>query len=712
MKFSQLYPHNPSLFSFALIFLLAGFELVLGQSRPVKSSLGKPKLSYHGHVHTPKGNLHVLMIFVRYKNTSRMNSKSWPDVSEEGALPKMATGENNDLFSAKLSELGNPDSRKNISDYLYKMSGGRFQVTGDIFPVQVPVTYIPANRVNFYSRQVQMNKEAIQWISKNYPSFDWSKYDQRKNSPKFQSDNSQSKPDGILDYVIFMHREKGSNGAGSPGSIDIPNSRFKIRHGHTGIKSYDDAPHNWLYFKHEFAHTLFKCPHYLGANSANGQHFYTQKGWGLMSAWHAPFFTANAWECWWLGWLEPQEITESGTYQLKDFLLGRDAIRIKIPGSQDYLWLENHQKKDPYWDRKQFFFNDRKKGESPSQAGIYAYVVGTPGSDRMRPNLNPFSTRHANMIKMYNGEGNFDIEDTGERKSNGFFEVAVMKKTQPNPFAGQNDFQFIRRDFDGDGKILANASHGNRDKKSGEQKGVWAEKKETSSILTFGNTGDENDAFSIGDEIGLSGIVPITNYPTYDSRKQQFNPYLVNGISIRILSKDAEGTYSLEVKMDDWELRKNQRWCGNLLLKDYSEGPYKNQGSLIQIPSRVSLNLALSGTAHRSTQNPETGTFANPTVLVVEKGKGFQVNKRGGFHIDRYSKIILKPGARLILEKKARLTLQGTLHVEEGAHFEVKRKAYFSLGEESVFTVDGVYKEQVKMNGKMEDNRIPNIEGL
>ena len=712
MKNSQIVRITPALFSLIFFLLLGLPEPTLGQSIPIKSPLGKPKISYNGHVHTPKGNLHVLMIFVRYKNKSRMNSKNWPDVSEEGILPRMAIGEANDLFTADTSKIGTPDSRKNLSDYFYKMSGGNFFLSGDIFPVQVPVTYIPANRINFNARQVQMNKEAIQWISQNYPDFDWSKYDRRKNIPKFQSDNSQSKPDGILDYVVFMHREKGSNGVASPGSINIPNSRFKIRHGHTGIKSYDDAPHNWLYFKHEFAHTLYKSPHYLGANSANGKHFYTQKGWGLMSAWHAPFFTANAWECWWLGWLAPQEITESGVYQLKDFLLGRDAIRIKIPGSQDYIWLENHQKKDPYWDRKQFFFNDRKKGESPSQAGIYAYVVGNPGTDRMRPNLDPFSTRHANMIKMYNGEGNFDIEDTGERKSNGFFDVAVMRKTRSNPFSGQNDFQFIRRDFDGDGKILANASHGNRDKKSGEQKGVWAEKRETSSILTFGNTGDENDAFSVGDEIGLSGIVPVTNYPTYDSRKQIFSPYLVNGISINVLSIDAEGTYTLEVKMDDWELRKNQRWCGNLLLKDYSDDPNPNQESLIRIPSRVTLNLALSGTAHRSTRNAETGTFANPTVLVVEKGKGFHVEKRGGFHIDRYSKIILKPGAKLILEKKSQLNLEGTLYLEEGARFEVKRKANFSLGEEATFTVDGAYDEQVRMKGKMKDNRIPNIEGL
>ncbi|MEM6633996.1 MAG: hypothetical protein AAF694_30250 [Bacteroidota bacterium] len=711
MRNSHIY--KKFLFLFSVVFLLQLLTpgILLGQAVPVKTKMGKPKHSFLGHVHTPKGNLHMLLIIVRYKDVSKMNSKAWPDVTKEGVLPDMAKGKTNGLFTGDASKIGSPDSHKNLSDYFYKMSGGKFRVSGDIFPVQVPVTYIPPNRLNFYSRQVQMNKEAIQWIAENYPNFDWSTYDQRKNSPKFQSDNSESQPDQILDYVIFMHREKGSNGAGSPGAISIPNSRYKIRDGHTGVKSYDNAPHNWLFFKHEFAHTLFKCPHYLGANSANGQHFYTQKGWGLMSAWHAPFFTANAWECWWLGWLEPQEITESGVYQLKDFVVGRDAIRIRVPGSQDYLWLENHQKKDPFWDRKQFFYKDQEKGESPSQAGIYAYVVGSPGSDRSKPSLNPFNTRHANMIKMYNGEGNYDIEDTGERKSNGFFDVAVMRKAQPNPFSGQNDFQFIRRDFDQDGKILARASHGNRDEKSGEQKGVWAEKREASAVLTFGNTGDGNDAFDLGDEIGLSGIVPVTNYPIYDSRKQRFNPYFINGITLRILSEDAEGTMTLEVKFDDWELRKSQRWCGNLLMKDFS-GSTQNTERLIRIPTRVSLDLALSGTAQRTSKHPETGTFANPTILVIEKGKGFRVEKRGSLRIDPYSTIILKPGAKLILEKKARLDLKGTLHIEEGASLEVNRRAIFSLSEESTLTVDGEYEAQVKMRGKMEDNRVPVMEGV
>ncbi|TAE51780.1 MAG: hypothetical protein EAZ89_09620, partial [Bacteroidetes bacterium] len=316
--------------------LQAALLLLLFQ--PMKLWPQQP-FSPKGEVHTPTGDLHMLVIFVRYENASRMSSqREWPDVSVEGVLPEMAMGEPNALFCADPQRLGR-ERMRNLSDYYYAMSGGAFRITADIFPIQVPVKYVPETGANFFSRQEKMNQAAVTWIAQNYPDFDWSRYDRRKNHPGFVQDNSASVPDGILDYVVFMHREFGSTGMGSSGGIAIPGSTLRIQDGHTGIRSYADAAHNWEYFKHEFAHNLYNCPHYLGANNADGNRFYTQKGWGLMSAWHAPFFSANAWECWWLGWLEPQQVSKNDRYYLRDFVTGRDAIRIQLPGTQDVLWI-------------------------------------------------------------------------------------------------------------------------------------------------------------------------------------------------------------------------------------------------------------------------------------------------------------------------------------------------------------------------------------
>ena len=56
-------------------------------------SLAAQPKSYLGNVHTPKGDLHMLVIFVRYDERCLMkDDDQWPDSSEEGVLPKIARG--------------------------------------------------------------------------------------------------------------------------------------------------------------------------------------------------------------------------------------------------------------------------------------------------------------------------------------------------------------------------------------------------------------------------------------------------------------------------------------------------------------------------------------------------------------------------------------------------------------------------------------------
>lgn len=627
-------------------------------------------LSSHGDTHTPKGDLHVLLIFVRYTGADLMkDKKTWVNVSKEGVLPDMAVGEINDLFHSDPESLETEQSTFNMSDFYYTMSGGDFRLTGDVFPIQVPVAYIGENKRNFFARQSQMNQAAINWIAENYPDFDWAKYDNRKNKPGYKFDNSQTEPDGILDYVIFMHRAPGSTGMGSSGSLKIPGSDLRIQHGHTGIRSYSNPEHNWEYFKHEFAHNLYGCPHYLGANGADGDKYYPQKGWGMMAAWHAPFFTANAWESWWMGWMDIQEATENGTYHLRDFLTERDAIRIAIPGTQDYLWLENHQKRDQ-WDDK-VFFKDTVKGEPQSAKGIYAYVVGAPGAKQSQPRLNPFNRKHANMIKMLNAEGNFDYRLSGENIHTGYFMSPVLEKVAPNPFSGQNTFQSIRLDYDKNGRIVVGMAHGNSDGGSRESKELWAEMIDGEAVCHIGCTGDENDAFGVGDELGLSGQQPITNYPIYNRKKQSLGPHILNGIQIKIKEEKEDGSFLLDIKFDDWAVRNLQRWCGNLLFKSFSDH------QVLRVMKKAALHLDLSGTAIRIDPHPETGTFANPTLFTMQEGTEIVVEKKGSLILDNQSEAVLESGAKITLEKGARLIIrnQGKLSLKAGSQLHIKRGA-------------------------------------
>lgn len=644
----------------------------------------KENKSYFGKVHTPKGNLHMLVIFVRYDNICLFkDSPVWPDTTCKGMLPNIATGDPNDLFHSDPEAIRGLDRVQNISDYFYAMSGGKFLITADIFPEQVPVKYINESGRNFFQRQAKMNQAAIEWIAEHYPDFDWSRYDRRTNRPNYTVDNSNSEPDSIIDYIIFMHRAQGSTGMGASSSIDIPHSPYKIRDGHTGIKSYTDDKHNWEYFKHEFAHNLYNCPHYLGANSADGDKLYTQKGWGLMAAWHSPFFTANAWESWWLGWLEPQEITKNGTYRIGDYMTEKDAIRIQLPGTRDYLWIENHQKKD-LWDEK-LFFKDPKQGHPQSAPGLYMYVVAEPGSDRNRPNLNPFSRKHVNLIRMLNAEGNSDYQATGDSMHTGYFLCPLVEKMAPNPIAGQNPYQFIRADFNRDGNIRVGMAHGNSDGGGREQMDIWTETIEGKNVYTLSGTGDENDALGVGDETGLSGIFPTLNYPVFDQKENRLEPYILNGITIRVTDKGEDGSFELDIRLDDWEVRNAQRWCGNILL------PGKNApsqtGTYITLKEGADLHLDLSGTPDRTTVHPETGTFANPTRLTIEANRGLKLEKGSTLVLDHHSEFHLRGNAQII--------------IGEGATMIIDNKAALFLHDESQIIISKKGRLLIEQSGKI-----------
>lgn len=653
------------------------------------------KQSFFGDVHTPKGALHILIVFVRYENDSRFSDPDWPDVSKEGVLPDFAMGETNSLFNNNPDSIGIEGQIPNLSDYYFQMSGGQFRITADIFPIQVPVKYISGRSAGFFARQQNMNQEAVEWIAENYPDFDWGKYDHRTNNPKYNYNNTNSLPDSVVDYAVFIHREPGGfKGSGSPGRLNIPNSNYSIRDGHTALTVIADKEHMWEFFNHEFAHNIYSSPHYMSANKTDGDKFYTQKGWALINSGNTSFATANAWECWWLGWLDPQTVFLSGEYQIKDYVTNRDAVRIAIPGTQQYLWIENHQKRS-FWDDKLYYKNP-EKGYPQSAKGLYMYITHDRVSSREGLPLNPFRVQDANFTKMLNAEGNFDYEPTGDSIPNEFFRAPVFRRKAPNPLAGQNDFQFIRYDFNDDDRILIGRAHGNTDRGGGEQMDVWALEKQGVAQSSINTSGDEFDAFDVGDELSLSGKMPVVNYPTYDNRRQKLQPFLINGLNIKVKNKDEEGNYTISVDYDDWEIRNDTRWCGNIELSSKVPNPERT----LSIMSKASLTLDQGGTPDRSTKHSVSGTFTNPTHMLVDSKRILRITKKGTLIVDNNSTLELKDGGFFILEPGGKLIVRngGKVIVTSSANMTVQKKAKIFLGPEAEIT--DLNSEQINVNKK------------
>ena len=100
-----------------------------------------------------------------------------------------------------------------------------------------------------------------------------------------------------------------------------------------------------------------EAAYYLAANRTVGTYFNLTDGPGMMGGLRTHFL-ANAWERWYNGWVELQTganhansdvqgatslTATNGEFTLRDYVTTGDVMRIKLPNSSQYLWLENHQ---------------------------------------------------------------------------------------------------------------------------------------------------------------------------------------------------------------------------------------------------------------------------------------------------------------------------------------------------------------------------------
>jgi len=167
---------------------------------------GESTYAPYGGVHTPKGNLHTLVIFVGFQDSTIDD------------IPEWAKGEDNAIFNSDPNSIGN---KLNVSKFYKAMSNQEepFLLTGDVFPELIIVPYDES-----YNNTSNINEAVFSYINGNYPYFNWGKYDNRTNSPGFTYDNSTSEPDGKIDYVTLVYRR----GSGFSGHAIIKGRPFTV----------------------------------------------------------------------------------------------------------------------------------------------------------------------------------------------------------------------------------------------------------------------------------------------------------------------------------------------------------------------------------------------------------------------------------------------------------------------------------------------------
>ncbi len=270
-------------------------------------------------------------------------------------------------------------------------------------------------------------------------------------------------PDTYVDMIIFVWRNISQDLAnpkqglidfnftsnfgdlGGVGDINVDNNQRKIATWFGGSNSIPGGSgvsvRNYL-IEDPFRNSIHEFAHYLIGNNDfhNGFGF-----WGMLSAWGIRSYVANAYERYRLGWVADSiNYTINNTTQtltgrtLSDFVTGRNSFRLVInSSSQEYLYIENHQKTS-YWENNAPFWGTLAGSVEP---GIYVIrKVGTP--DQYAPPVN--------WIQLIPADGRYDWQ-VNQSVTNpwGSGQLPVFKQLVPDKNNGYSDDQFIPFNYGG-----------------------------------------------------------------------------------------------------------------------------------------------------------------------------------------------------------------------------------------------------------------------
>jgi len=297
-------------------------------SNVLYATLQSTSISTNGKCFTPSGDLKVLFIAVRFGENVDTTIKIDPSLWDAyKSYPENIYG--NKIFYSDYNMFNlSVDSARdinNISQWYYVMSDGNFRLIVDTISVIIdtmPPTEIVINSNVFGNSTHQIYNKIVfdtlaNWHADPKHPFDWGNYDNRcyPNYVQDCSNNDYNFPiDSIIDYVVVCYRWSPITGNPPTAVADVSNwsditSNYKVQT-NCGFTQFRGDRSIFGLFIHEVSHTLYGCPHYACANDVVGNYFYGQVGgWGAVklsevSQGNTPFMTANAWERWFLGWIE------------------------------------------------------------------------------------------------------------------------------------------------------------------------------------------------------------------------------------------------------------------------------------------------------------------------------------------------------------------------------------------------------------------------
>ncbi len=482
----------------------------------------------------------------------------------------------------------------------------------------------------------------------------------------------------------------------------------------------------------EHLHGIFGGNHW---HSAGGRGFHTflvpPGSYGLTGQQPASMQAVSGWDRWMMKWKNPEKkyvtsaldeygnevrtdsITiethpEGGVYELRDFVTTGDALMVKLPHidwqekgdvKNQYLWVEN---------RRMITRFDEYIGTECADRGDGKYMKGTPGlymylqvgKDKRQGGREIYSAQlelpngQASPFFPLTAEGQYDFHYLYDNIMEGQnvpcswnnANVPIdVEKSLPNPFCGYSDL-YRQIDSNFDGKLYSGDRY---------QTGL-AEKIGDTIVWNYHGEGDWEDVFC--EYTGKTRICLSTNpapVPQYTyAANIEFNQFnlrgdgklasfenrttWLNGLIVEIIEENEEtGAIKVRLAWDDYNIRNDVRWCGNIKLSPHDFDVSK-PSLLVWEKQEVWLDQGLTPTYHEARFKDEKGNyvFADSTVFTALENSYIHLEPKSRLVVDNGSTLVLKKGSKLVIGKKACVILKngGKLVREDGAEVIMRGK--------------------------------------
>ena len=367
------------------------------------------------------------------------------------------------------------------------------------------------------------------------------------------------------------------------------------------------------------------------------------------------------------------------SFLLRDFVTYGDAVRIKLPykdgssSSNQYIWLENHQvgmnNKLDYLQYSNMYLC-RPQG----LPGIYAYYQ--VGRDILTSDQgNVWDINHRDNLKVISAEGYYDyekIDDTYNMNCVAYGEVSyVLQRGTDNPFCGGQDQQSHLFPSTSDSLLMVTHEYS-----------MWRKVIGNDSIDFLPCIGDNLDAFSTHTAINMGTNPSTCNTRTFHSANTSYTSPIyayhselntrktyLSGLGIEMIPQGMN--YLVNIRWDDFDIKNDTRWTGDVVLKDTA---------ILTIGKTVT--LAQNRTVAQNTRDSKTGLFDKSTLLTCVEGSYFQQNSGSQMLLTEGSSLVLDSGSTYVLQDSA------SMLVQEGCSLIVRKGADFQVLGDAIVTID------------------------